>query len=719
MKAARDIGPMTSLSAWASRFDNVNMRIFDHPNDWSKMEPVYCKSVDPPERRYGISPKKPQASVEIALPEGAVWYDGPNERYLIDKIINTPALTLSIVGGIGSGKTTFAQLFVQRCAELRCAACSEPGCGGEEPIQVLVDFGPVANESITAKRTRLESGPGSQYDAIYQYDETAIRKRVSEYFLEAISHRVEGRFYSLEEEVTEVWDAIFDRKLNAKTERGGVFGLIHGELHQLGALDYHKGENLQLAIKQRSEVRATTLKTLDRKLEYFAEFLGHIRREVYGGLQKCCIVIIDNVDGLPAFAQQILVQTLRPFFSISKVRGVIVLRTTTFRKTIEDAFQEVSDKTPYCGPDPVRVTIYRIERFLENPDDYLREKYEREAKAELMSFFSHLKDVLQNSELVRSHLKALSGFSIRKALVLAQSFLINHHYEPLNHNRELLAHRIVRSLVCQGAPKFSWEPRGVVDNLFWVYGSSGRPYLLKTRLLRMIRQEEIRRTESVGVLIRDVISHLSAFGYSQTDIANAICEMELSSKRLVWSDSTISFELSSSIVTDSGASLFLSQAGRGYVDLLFKSRHYIGAVLTDVPVEEGKGPGNFDSWDVFQATSAVFQFIVYLNEIEVNERDRFLASFESDDPDSSAVRRYEHHNGTKKLLSHEIAESCLQSAKRAMNRYENWVKGSEIDDKVKVLRDIWTQKKDRTQYFEELVNRRLVKSIDQPFWVFP
>jgi len=487
-KKPRDLRKLKKDHSWVNEFDNLNMRIFNVPDDWENMAPLYLRSDSLPEERYGYQTtpldeidEETQSSLNTL--EGFV---GPNEMALANKFFHSPAPLLMMIGGIGTGKSTFARLFANEICHLRCEGCEKAGCLTRRRICVIADYKDLERKSFKKQRIKQDS-MSDLPETTWEYDEPTIRDDIINHLIAAVSMEVEGRFFTLEEEVSIVWGRIIDRKRKRRTRRGGVFGLIYSAMHAENAVTYEEGREKTIKIRRR--IRKEVLSSSERHLEYLAELLHFIRDEHYGGESGCIIVIVDNIDGKPVFVQQVLQKALRPFFAISEIRGVVVLRAGTYRRMADNAYEQLVDVVPYCGPDPMAIVLHRIKRFLENRQDYVVNSENNERIDDVVAFFRYCQEILTNARLVKEHFSALCGFSIRKALRLAQALLINHEYDPA-HLNSVLAYRVVRALVSEGESEYARTERSVVASLFWVQQSSSTPHLLKTRILRFIRQRE-------------------------------------------------------------------------------------------------------------------------------------------------------------------------------------------------------------------------------------
>jgi hypothetical protein len=174
---------LPKVSTLQPRVDIIAANVFSHGYDVP-----FVQSSDPPDSRYGIHVDETSLSPHNRLVPTFSSY-GPNERYLVNKIIFGVYDLLYIVGGIGVGKTRFLRWFMSEVApslthepEMDRTAC---------PRIAYIDFNQLELTPFV--------GPG-RTDAVYTQ------------LLELLCLRVEASlidgFFGIETELTVVWDAL-------------------------------------------------------------------------------------------------------------------------------------------------------------------------------------------------------------------------------------------------------------------------------------------------------------------------------------------------------------------------------------------------------------------------------------------------------------------------------------------------------------------------------
>jgi hypothetical protein len=608
--------------------DNVITKIFK-PTEVAD----FIQSQSPPERRYLI--KVDQNAMHHHNDRLENFNQcGPNERYLINKIFFSPFHLLYVVGGIGVGKTTFSHYLINHL--LPRALHQESRDPSRCPTAIYFDFLKELNISVERK---------------------SFEEIESEFFT-LLCNRVEAEigvrgYFDLTKEVGEVWEKILVTQSKSH-ERNPAFSYILKRLYEEEARTLPSDGELHLdTISRRKKIRSEVIQNMKFRGHYLAQLLRHIRDEFYDGHKYCLLIIIDNIDREPPIVQRAVGLAIKPFANNSEIRIIVNARQTTFHQGQGDNLSEAVDWVAYCGPSPLDIINARLDSFIQSPQGH-EEFYSPAKLPTLVKGIREIKDTFLRNDRFTSFFQSLCGRSIRKGLVIAQSIFYNSLYDPYEIGRvgvagaNLRMSDILRAIMIGSSDAYAYDANDMIENVFQVQKQKGESNLIKLRILKALSMSD-------GLILNRLFNILKGFNYSAELIVDALNEMLLKSKRLIWSDSVKGFISVEDLMAHGHSRLIMGSNGRGYLETVCKKVEYLQEVMLDTSIHLdylnhfGSGWSYGKMEDRLGLVSRFCSFLVMQDMEEVND---FVANYNP--------KEFRKVFGTGNLLSREILESVMQ-----------------------------------------------------------
>ena len=638
------------VSVQQSPLDNVAAHIFDTSNEYR-----FVHSHCPPQERYGI--RINQALIQTHYNYIVPNFEnlGPNEQYLINKILYSPSNLIYIIGGIGVGKTRFTQFLIDEV--LPGIIEQDQSLHEKCPCSIYYDF--------------LEDGnvlPVSD-------DSSTIREALLDSFCDRIEAELYAHnFFDLDEEVGLIWDLLLEEYKNDYKKHVALAYLIK-ELRNNGAEHKELAKDYPSTIERRKNIRQRIISHQGRRISYLALLLKYARQKYFNSNPAGLLLVIDNVDREPSLVQQELKQIIKPFARVSGARTVVNARHTTYyQQFFDDGSSDPVDVIPYCGASPYEIISERIDDFLGDNIKY-KEFYNPNTFPQLIEGIRFIRHVLLTTDSFTNLFSNICGRSVRKGLLLGQHIINNSVYDPSKifdhptNPQDGVAVKIgdvLRALLVGTDAIFRASPSHVTDNIFSVSSYPGIGYLVKLRILNLLCC-----SGEMGVSVRRVNHILSGFGYSMEMICSAINEMKSENKRLIWSDAVQTFFKEEEFVNYGSTHLFLSSSGNGHTKNLFADITYIQQVMLDTKVEEsdfGKGWRYDKLEDRFEL---IFKFLTMLSEFDQDEVENFVAN--------NGVNEYYSSFGDKDLITKIMMINVKESVEKIL--------GSVVKNERKVERE--------------------------------
>jgi hypothetical protein len=333
---------------------------------------------------------------------------GPNEKYVANKVIGGNDSLLLIVGDLGVGKTGFSRYLMSSILP-RLVHRSTPKTA-RCPSVIYLDF--------------LDEG------GFPQKDFEGVREEFAKRLCDKLQVRLD-EFFDVEEELTTVWSAILARPGDETVPprpTNTACDFIRNRLRMERAEDLSKDRDA--VIERRMRIRSD-LEQRGYRLQYLAAIARYLKRNYFSGHETCFLVLIDNIDPQPMIVQQAAKLILKQFARLSSVRVVATARHTTYHQQFGDRGNETLDAAPFCGIDPLKVVVHRIDDFLDHPEQY-REHVDAESFDLVCLGMRRLRDEIFVHETFRSLFSSLTGHSVRRGFLLAQNLITTSEYSLAN-----------------------------------------------------------------------------------------------------------------------------------------------------------------------------------------------------------------------------------------------------------------------------------------------
>jgi hypothetical protein len=587
----------------------------------------YIQSSTPPERRYGIAVD--QVSLKhhnIHLDDFHTTY-GPNEQYLINKILYTPHNLIYVIGGIGVGKTTFTHfLITEVMSKLRHEVTHETS---KCPCPIYFDF--------------LQLGAAT----FEKSDFEKIQLTFSNLLCDQIESEIALKEHlNTEQEVGAVWETMISDD-SSSYQRNAAVSFIISKLRNEEADGKALTREYEQTISKRKGIRGQIVADPTLRRFYLAALLKYIKLKYYSDHPGCFLIIVDNIDREPTAVQHAIKMVLKPFARASTIKVVVNARQTTFYQSLDDGMSEPLDQVAYCGAGPLDIVLARIDDFLENSEKYSA-FYSPSALPALVKGMRELRDSFLKRDWFSSFFLSFTGRSIRKALILAQHLVDNSVYDPSeigqSGRNSIRQNDVMRAIMVGANNTYSWSEAGLIDNLYDVHEKVDNAYLIKPRILRILSVRE-----DVGLKVKPLHTILNALGYEAEVIIDALNELMPASKRMIWSDEVKRFDDVQDLVGHAHAHLFVTMIGKGYDRCLYKTLAYIQEVMLDTTVDSIEFGHGWDYGKMEDRLKLVSLFCAMLQECDFREVKLFVNSY---GPES-----YRRDFGSSQLISKEILEA--------------------------------------------------------------
>lgn len=494
---------------------------------------------------------------------------GPNEKFLVNKIINGPDQLLYITGGIGVGKTSFLRFFRSKVLPVlvherhpRQQFC---------PRVVYFNF----NE---------EMQPG--------FDKIEIQPLVLEKLCTRMAAALGNTFFNLEQEIETVWEDML-REDHPDLPTNHAIEYIRVRTRDLEAETVHLLEHRVETLNRRKRIRQEIQENRVMRSEYIAALVRYVKERRFSGHPCCFLLIVDNVDIRPPLEQHALRAVLQPFVLHSGIKTVITARENTYYQRFDGPASVPADRVTYRGARPWDVVNRRLQELTEHTADF-SEDLTSDAVHKLAESARTIQRVFAHSA-VRDLFEDLCGDSVRTGLVLGQRLVANSVFNPLTlgetgRSERLRIGEVARALLVGEDATFSWSAKSRIENVYQVDARDTESYFIKLRILACLLDGDKPHRVQLGMMIE----LLHGFNYSLGLINAALNEMMLHQKYLIWSDSVLEFQGEEDLIRQAHSELSISPTGIGYGLRLFRRLEYIQEIMLDTTVDsEGMGTG----WD--------------------------------------------------------------------------------------------------------------------------
>jgi hypothetical protein len=545
------------------------------------------------------------------LPESISF--GDNERFILSKLLShpvpspdTPVLQV-MYGGLGTGKSRAIQFCTRQLGGIAHA-------NGRFPHEIQFDFNTLPIVSLSSDQSQA-----MRIDIMF-----TIADRLATVLADLIHP---------EEELTKVWDAIFEGVRSRHLPHTQAFDFIYSRASQDGALRHNLAIPQATIIDIRRRIRQECVAIPERYFAYVAVLARHVNQSMYNDCPLGMFIVVDNIDPLPSLPQSIIIDTFARFLQLSHVPTLITARHGTMVQRF-DFGQLLHDSFEHKGPHPLDVVKARIDDILKDPSSPLRQLPSEQA-AQAQRGIHYIRGILESSRVFVSLFGALAGESVRKGLVLSQYLFNNNVYDICAKTEPGRSPNITISDACRAIlvglnDRYRWSQTSPIDNLFRCYTENpdAASPLIKTRCLLYLRQ---RQGEAY---INDLVGALSPFGYDYGHIGAALSDMMLENKALIYSNHRIAYN-AQEMAAHGQARLYLSARGREYLDHVITSLQYVEEVMLDVKVEDedlGVSPNaKRPIWRIErleQRIDLATKFVSYLADVDLREMEAYCGSYD-------------------------------------------------------------------------------------------
>ena len=490
--------------------DNLGIHIFLPELDFSKISEYYVtgKTLGIKERLISKLPsnsKTPKDDFFNRLPENA----GVCEYTIINKLMSPPQNIICLLGGVGCGKTMTVN-FIKQVLENVPKHCKNPACKGER-LHIIIDFD---------QEPPFKDTSNSEY----------ARSKFAEYLAGAMKSNIHKTIrYDEEIEFVDFWD----HEIKKQRKELGLhlaFSEIENRMFQKYGSNWEEKTNVE-GIRVRKEILEEIEKNPFLFLDYQCRLWHFALEKFYNRNRLCILVIIDNIDRASPTVQGVVRDTLISHRRRFGNTFLVCLRPDTLMaEPVGDAGQ-VLDRQDHCGPEPYDVVIDRLERFIENPEDFLKsqelpENIEDHARKLGKTIYNHLTE--DRTKTMKRFIENVAGNNIRTALLLATRIFTFERSEEY----EFTSHPLIRAMISPPYRFYQSHPKSAVENVFRVRRvTEAKGLLVKPRILRyLIGSDEKEK------LISELITILGLFDYDRDLIRKACNDLMEPAHQLIISD---------------------------------------------------------------------------------------------------------------------------------------------------------------------------------------
>jgi hypothetical protein len=299
------------------------------------------------------------------------------------------------------------------------------------------------------------------------------------------------------------------------------------------------------------------------------------------------------------------------------LKTIVAARQTTFYQQYDETVSFPADRAAYCGASPLDVVNVRLGAFLKNPGPFCG-PMDPSTLPRIVPVGKAIERLLGHKSF-KEFLADLCGLSVRHGLLLAQRLLNNSVFDPLGQDKlELTISDLKRAVLCGTDATFEWSRASCLENVFQVHESARSSYLIKLRLLTLARARD--GGERLGTLI----DTLQGFGYDLRLVCDALNELMLKTKRLLWNDTVEEFRGPEDLLVHRRSLTSVSTRGLGYVRRTFTRVEYIQEVMLDTRVEADRVGRGWRYSERDERLALLQAFVRLIFEEDLREVNTFL-----------------------------------------------------------------------------------------------
>lgn len=533
---------------------------------------------------------RPLMTPEISYLPSHMTRIGEYESTLLGKLNDPPQPVICIVGDMGSGKSTTISFITYLLKQKACATCqSKSRITGCDNLIARIDFRKVTEDI-------RKSHDVSKLTEIICND---LRARAS-FILDD------------EEELFEFWDFIIIKFKEQMDQEGDeVIRVMIREARWL----INSDEDRRTYTRRQELLGLLSDRDSNWHLRYLILLWRYLLQTRYNNHRDCVLIILDNVDTLEPVLQRKLVDLLLRTSNQDGPTFVILMRPETLmRQGLADSLVDI---VPHVGLSPLDVIRDRLQRFRDNQSSYLTPELglTKDQRQIVSRYLLRMINDIQNDSgnAFVQFLSNASGNSVRLALILAQGLLMLRVDDMKK--KSLTAHFLIRACITHGQQQFRSSPKSVVNNPFDVNGIEIGRFLIKTRILQYLADQNSKCSLS------KLRSIFIMFGFNEDSIKRAINEMLRIECQMIRSDG---YDIFRAEWGDEQETLYLTAIGKGYINQLIYSTDFIQEVMLDCRVDEKEWPKLYETGLLSEKLHYLYLFIRDICKEDERETAKFV-----------------------------------------------------------------------------------------------
>lgn len=485
---------------------------------------------------------------------------GPCETALKTALVDTKLSVWILTGAVGSGKSTISRFIFKHIEDNLKSAHN----GIEEwmkPLHIQMDFVEISSSD---KANLLTHFKRKLYAYLAAFLENVYSNRKSMDFLIG-ELEVQNRDYSL---------------------------LFPFRRRVVSSVNWNAHTDRDRACMLLNWIEDQTV-TIDERIDYLSQMINALRY-VYPNNDSWFLLLLDNIDQLPSSSQSEILTAILAFANSARVRILVPMRCTTFGilSTTEQNVGLMCGHIEHAGIPPVKLVVERLKAFRSQSSEESSRYYALVRDIDIV-YRKHLQDridivleQLHNSESRLSrNLRALSGLSCRRGLILSQGLFVNivvgydkKIVSPDDLMRCVLIHENTEMKMISEDPE--------IANLF-ISKTDDRVSFICIRILQFIYSMNIDCHHRPT--IAETIEYLKGFGkWNTVDWVTSINYLLRMSTRLLWMEGRRKYSINE-FKDSSHERIYLTQTGKLYLEVLLGDLVYLQEALLDVswPVNSG------------------------------------------------------------------------------------------------------------------------------------
>ncbi len=533
-------------------------------------------------------PSGPEKTVAFPGMMAKVERIGDYEGLLVDKILHPLSPVICIKGRMGSGKTTTIKYVMENFVE--CISCGPDEDYKNNGLFSTIDF------------RKAVSGQGTSNVTLHDLMSIICRQLWNKcsYYLDTNT------------ELNLFWNYLLninDRDHDEFVEEvvGGILN-SYPHLRRVSTID-------DAELKKREEIREDIKSAnIEWYLKYLVMIWRYLVQTKFSATQGCAVIVLDNLDSLTTDLQSDLIRAVMKSAHAQGPTFILVVRPETFeRHGLND---DLLDVIAHEGPEPYLLVLDRLKRFLENREKYftVAPSLPPDEKALIYQFLLRLMPKLSGERSYLDFVRAITGKSIRNALVLAQGLFGLSIGEMKK--RSLTVHFIIRAMIRYGSYQFKTMENKRVTNPFDVIGEIDGRQLIKLRILDYVAGHGGSCSEP------NILNTFSLFGLPDSTVSQALIELLHNECQLLASNG---FDVFHTKPGNDQDKISITEIGLGYIDHLIYDIDFIQEVMLDARVGAKFPLPSLYKDKLCEKLITLINFLEEIHRVDVQEVKSFMS----------------------------------------------------------------------------------------------